>query len=1391
MAKLDTKHNNNTEAFDCSIDFSGLDYEADKSLRGYQIDNKRKIYEAWQKYRAVMLQMPTGTGKTRLFVSIARDLHNYGVEHKQAIRILFLAHRKELIEQISEHVGEKYHLAHGLIVAQRIEEKDKPVQVGSVPTLNRRLEGWGDKDFDVIIIDEAHHVKAMSYRKIIDFYPNAKLLGVTATPYRLNGAGFHPEFDELIVSASVAEFIKKRYLSEYVYYSIKPTSRLQNEIDKMKLDFQGDYEEKAMMGVMDRDYIRAGILSTYQRFAKGKKGIVYTISRAHNDHLSAEFNAAGIKSAAIDSDTPKEEREKLVSKFRNGDIQVLFNVNIFSEGFDCPDVEVIQLARPTKSLAMYLQQVGRGLRPHESKDNLIILDNVGLFNKFGFPSARRKWKHHFEGRPVDESPEAHRFERDDENRRVYDIYEGDEPVEILHDSRTEEIGQSVLDDIEQSQIENPALDNTEAEINEMMIPTEQAMDSRDNTEFLIPDNSLDNNMKETLIQVAEAIKEAQPIYYAEHIPVVARIHGDFDGNERTIWFQIGSSNKSMLSMSPEVQKLGRLVSKNSYIATRILNSNVGDDIDYQQRSELKRLENHHIKTTSKADLENKEISICNDFQKYTYLDISVFLEALRVNQAEIERVDKEIEEQRRRYDALKEQDKDNTAHERSIITKGIKKIEEERRILTLQQEEMDQLTRYIRQQGKLRFNPILDPVQNRIKTQNLFNGVTVVIDGGPGTGKTTTMIQRLKYLTDSYAIEEDFVNETNLYQLTVAQRDNLNQAIKEHRDWIFFSPSKLLKEYLKDAMNREGLANTSAKVWNWAEYRNTVLLEDYRLFDPSNDAAPFKAGRSTEVLFNDCSGVINGFSEYFIENLKQIKKKLPKIEENAKQYRWENVAINIKNRLEEAEGYNKLSQFIHLFNSLEQLYSQDCWELLTENRTLLKQISEEIYLLSKENKSIYDKLVSLANIQVAEQNDEAEEEQESVDNLEVKNEELDTKIIDMIRTWFKRLCHSKKNKDIHLTQRQEQLSELLMPVVTEEHKSRMDRVGELALFEQYAKYTRGLKSNLFVGLAGKYKRFRRQAWTQKDNKWNLTELEAMLKRRGGNELHPQEQSLLIGFINNLVKEVLRINREKINHPFIEAYQELARPIIGVDEATDFSECDIYAMQSLLNNDYNSFTLCGDLMQRLTHHGITSWNSIQPYVGNMKLMKMTTSYRQSSSLLKVARALYSDTIGGEPDYKAYMKSTKVPEPLTFTSKDEDTKIEWIEKRIKEVYIAYGKKLPSIAIFMNNKYAIAEFVDKLKNTDFILDSGIEIVDGSGGNVLESNHQIRVYPIDVVKGMEFDVVFFHNIDDAVGDTDLIKRYIYVGVSRAAFFLGITLNADKQDITKYFKSGLNWSKV
>lgn len=436
---------------DHKVDFARLDFAQDTTLRDYQIDNKRKIYLAWQKHRSIMLQMPTGTGKTRLFVSIVRDLHHWGARNKRAVKILILAHRKELIEQIDETLGLKYHQVHGIIMSQNMEQRKYPVQIGSVPTLTRRLDRWISKEFDIIIIDEAHHVKARSYKEIIKQFPNAKILGVTATPYRLNGAGFRPEFDELIVSDPVSTFIKKGYLSDYHYYSISSSSGLQAEIDTMKIDkLDGDYLDSEMMNVMDRQEIRAKIVNTYLKYAKGKKGIVYTVNKEHNQHIKDQFTSVGVKAEVVTSDTPKEERDAIVNKFRNGDIDVLCNVNIFSEGFDCPDIEFVQLARPTCSLAMYLQQVGRGLRPAEGKNHTIILDNVGLYNKFGFPSAKRKWRHHFEGKDVKEiEPSELELEQEEGFRVVTPIEEGDEQVQLLHDSKTEAALQNDEQDMHQ------------------------------------------------------------------------------------------------------------------------------------------------------------------------------------------------------------------------------------------------------------------------------------------------------------------------------------------------------------------------------------------------------------------------------------------------------------------------------------------------------------------------------------------------------------------------------------------------------------------------------------------------------------------------------------------------------------------------------------------------------------------------------------------------------------------------------------------------------------------------------------------------------------------------------------------------------------------------------
>ena len=160
---------------------------------------------------------------------------------------------------------------------------------------------------------------------------------------------------------------------------------------------EGDYKVSALEKVVDTVKIRAHLLKSYQHYAIGKKGIIYSISRAHSDHICSEFSKAGVNIVRIDSETPRDTRRLYVKRFKEGSIDVIVNVDIFSEGFDCPDIEFIQLARPTKSLVKYLQQVGRGLRPTAGKTRCVILDNVGLHIEFGLPDADRDWETDFAG----------------------------------------------------------------------------------------------------------------------------------------------------------------------------------------------------------------------------------------------------------------------------------------------------------------------------------------------------------------------------------------------------------------------------------------------------------------------------------------------------------------------------------------------------------------------------------------------------------------------------------------------------------------------------------------------------------------------------------------------------------------------------------------------------------------------------------------------------------------------------------------------------------------------------------------------------------------------------------------------------------------------------------
>ena len=371
------------------------------NLRQHQIDAKRKIFEAWDHYDSVMLQMPTGTGKTYLFTSLINDLLTYYKNAHRELHILIVAHRTELLDQISISLS-RYSIPHGFVQGSREQQLWQRVQVGSIQSMlsARNYVNTVRQRFDYIIVDEAHHSLAETYKQLFSLFPDAKKLGVTATPWRLNHESFLALYQTLVTTPQVSWFIDHHLLADFDYVSIKPDSEMQRMINHTEVSQTGDFVNIELDRAFNNQRIRSHLYSSYEQYAKERKGIIYAINKEHAYNIAHLYSSKGVSAVAIDCDTPKDERKRSIEDFKNGIIKVLVNVEIFTEGFDCPDVSFIQLARPTRSLALYLQQVGRGLRVMEGNGKTIIIDNVGLYNYFGLPDANRMWQYHFKGHDV-------------------------------------------------------------------------------------------------------------------------------------------------------------------------------------------------------------------------------------------------------------------------------------------------------------------------------------------------------------------------------------------------------------------------------------------------------------------------------------------------------------------------------------------------------------------------------------------------------------------------------------------------------------------------------------------------------------------------------------------------------------------------------------------------------------------------------------------------------------------------------------------------------------------------------------------------------------------------------------------------------------------------------
>jgi superfamily II DNA or RNA helicase len=325
--------------------------------------------------------LPTGGGKTVIFTWMGKAI----IERQKSV--WFLAHRQELCEQISGKLLE-FGVPHGLIMAGMPMTRAS-AQVGMIGTVKNRLGHLPPPD--LLVVDECHHTPAASYAGILAAMPpTTKIVGFTATPERLDGTGLSKFYDDLVCGPSTAELIELGYLAEPIVYAPKlvDTSELHS--------LGGDFKKDEAAELLDKPAITGDAIEHYKRLAGGTSAVAFCVTVDHAIHVANKFSAAGIPAAHVDGSMGREVRKSILDRFRSGEILVLTSADLISEGFDLPRITTAILLRPTKSLGLYLQQVGRSLRVDAAKSNAIILDHVQNCYMHGLPTADREWS--LEGR---------------------------------------------------------------------------------------------------------------------------------------------------------------------------------------------------------------------------------------------------------------------------------------------------------------------------------------------------------------------------------------------------------------------------------------------------------------------------------------------------------------------------------------------------------------------------------------------------------------------------------------------------------------------------------------------------------------------------------------------------------------------------------------------------------------------------------------------------------------------------------------------------------------------------------------------------------------------------------------------------------------------------------
>lgn len=345
-------------------------------LRDYQEDLIERATHALKVHPRALIEAPTGAGKTLLSASMV------GRAAQKGRRIIFLTHRAELLKQTCGAFG-KLDIEHGTIQAGASFNPHHQVHVASIQTVARRLDAL--KQYDMAIVDEAHHAVSKTFADVLNFIRPRWTVGLSATPCRLDGKGLSEQFDTIVHGPRVADLIDRGFLAKFKIFA--PTT-----IDVTGARTSGgDYNKQDMEDIVDKPKVVGDAILHWHRLANQKRAVVFCVSLAHAEHVVDQFRAANVTAERVDGKMGAAERAAALGRFERGETLILASVDLVSEGFDLPAIEACICLRPTKSLSLWIQQIGRVLRPAPGKDHAIILDHVSGTATHGFPDDDREW----------------------------------------------------------------------------------------------------------------------------------------------------------------------------------------------------------------------------------------------------------------------------------------------------------------------------------------------------------------------------------------------------------------------------------------------------------------------------------------------------------------------------------------------------------------------------------------------------------------------------------------------------------------------------------------------------------------------------------------------------------------------------------------------------------------------------------------------------------------------------------------------------------------------------------------------------------------------------------------------------------------------------------------